>query len=166
MADGEPGTGGPMGKDAIAAGVAKWSDSDLMSQLRKTFGFEGTANELVRIDVSSLHVFLAQLGEKLQQHEELVLRPPWLEHLSEKLKLVDTLERQVASLHKKLAGRSEPGPRARPEAPERLLLVACTCFVPGLVGAGTGRILAVQLHAELACGSRHEGLRRLVVREG
>ena len=60
MADGEPGTGGPMGKDAIAAGVAKWSDSDLMSQLRKTFGFEGTANELVRIDVSSLHVFLAQ----------------------------------------------------------------------------------------------------------
>ena len=57
----EDGSGGALGKEAIAAGVAKWSDSDLMAQLRKTFGFEGTANELVRIDVSALHVFLAQV---------------------------------------------------------------------------------------------------------
>ena len=36
--------------EAVAAGVARWTDSDLMAQLRKSFGFEGTASELVRMD--------------------------------------------------------------------------------------------------------------------
>jgi hypothetical protein len=73
--DDEPEGTGALSEAAVAAGAARWSDSDLMAQLRKTFGFEGTANELVRIDVSALHVFLQQVSIGRRRHEPPAVAP-------------------------------------------------------------------------------------------
>ena len=51
----------------------------LENQLKKLFGFDSGAFGLVQLDASALHTFLGDLGEKLAQHDALLVSPPWLE---------------------------------------------------------------------------------------
>ena len=67
----------------------------LQASMKKTLGFDGGPTGLVHMDTSELHQFMGELGEKMAQHDRLVVSPPWLEHLQAKL---GALEGEVTSL--------------------------------------------------------------------
>ena len=61
----------------------------LQASMKKTLGFDGGPTGLVHMDTSELHQFMGELGEKMAQHDRLVVSPPWLEHLQAKLGALD-----------------------------------------------------------------------------
>ena len=67
----------------------------MQASLKKTLGFDGGPTGLVHMDTSELYQFMGELGEKIMQHDRLVVSPPWLEHLEKKL---GSLEAEVGEL--------------------------------------------------------------------
>jgi len=57
------------------------SMDQMQARLKATIGFDGGPNGLVSMDTTELHMFMDELGEKIQQQDKLLVSPPWLEHL-------------------------------------------------------------------------------------
>ncbi|KAJ1461795.1 hypothetical protein M885DRAFT_611403 [Pelagophyceae sp. CCMP2097] len=85
----------------------------MQTELHRLFGFDGGAVGLVQLDVSALHRFLGDVGEKLSDHDKLLIQPPWLQHLQKKQ---SALEKQVAEMGGELASMRLEVQRARDAA--------------------------------------------------
>ena len=94
----------------------------LQASMKKTLGFDGGPTGLVHMDTSELHQFMGELGEKMAQHDRLVVSPPWLEHLQAKL---GALEGEVYGARLgALLKEVDPAYALEPEAEELVLKMA------------------------------------------
>ena len=93
----------------------------LKDQLRASLGYEGGADGLVSMESGELHRFMGELGDKIAEHDRLIVAPPWLAKL---LAQVARLEGEVVDLRGSLAeSRAEvlelrSALQARPVSPE------------------------------------------------
>ena len=53
----------------------------LKDQLRASLGYEGGADGLVSMESGELHRFMGELGDKIAEHDRLIVAPPWLAKL-------------------------------------------------------------------------------------
>lgn len=67
----------------------------LQDSLKSSLGYAGGADGLLTMDNSAMHGFLGELGDKLAEHDRLIVAPPWLEKLQ---KQVSNLEGEVVDL--------------------------------------------------------------------
>ncbi len=93
----------------------------LKDQLRASLGYEGGADGLVSMESGELHRFMGELGDKIAEHDRLIVAPPWLAKLQAQ---VARLEGEVVDLRGSLAeSRAEvlelrSALQARPVSPE------------------------------------------------
>lgn len=67
----------------------------LQDALKSSLGYAGGADGLISMDNSEMHQFLGELGDKLAEHDRLIVAPPWLEKLQTQ---VSNLEGEVTDL--------------------------------------------------------------------
>ena len=72
----------------------------LKDQLRASLGYEGGADGLVSMESGELHRFMGELGDKIAEHDRLIVAPPWLAKLQAQ---VARLEGEVVDLRGSLA---------------------------------------------------------------
>ena len=53
----------------------------LKDQLRASLGYEGGADGLVSMESGELHRFMGEIGDKIAEHDRLIVAPPWLAKL-------------------------------------------------------------------------------------
>ena len=73
----------------------------LKDQLRASLGYEGGADGLVSMESGELHRFMGELGDKIAEHDRLIVAPPWLAKLQAQ---VARLEGEVVDLRGSLGG--------------------------------------------------------------